>query len=940
MAATDTSVANLMVVLGINSAKFVEGKNKAKKALSDFDRSLLATQRNLEKVGAQLQKTGKDLSRNLTAPLLLAGGASVKVAADFDTSMTKIETLVGLSRDTVEEMREEVLQLSGKTARAPQELADALFVITSAGQRGSAAMEILEASAKGSASGLGETKDIARAVTAVLNAYGEENISAAQAMDIFTATIREGNLEASTLAPVLGRVIGLGAQLGIGFDQIGASVATFTRLGVSSEEAVTGLRGIMNALIKPTDQAREALAKTGLTFADLRQEVKEKGLAQTMVDLIKAYEGNDEALADVIPNVRALSAVLGTASAQGDDYIDITNKIADSQGILDDAFERTTEDAGFKFEQAMSDIKVAMVDIGNQLLPLAKKAADGLSSFAKGFTDLDQGTKDWIISIAKVAIVVGPALIVIGKLATGAAALIKTMRSMPGVLTKIQGAFTKIAAMNPWLLALTAVVALASVAIPKMLAMFDKSIDKQKILNDINLKAEQAVIGQTSAINRLTDQINDQNVSEAGRLKLVNELKEQVPGLTDVLDENGKITAEAQKIIDNHTDSLLKNAKQQAINERLVAIQSRQLELGNTSINDQVSLWDELLFGSAAYGAQAAETTTEVTKLNDEQELLLNTLDELNGGFERIAATMVQSFGKPSRDIIGMDTAFSEFSDTVESDSDKIADGADKIGKGFITTADILDRMFDTAIQNLEKVKSIGDGIGESTLKLPEKLGFRTLAGEITDSFLEASISLQEGLNQLSETVDPEIQAINDKAAEFAKGTAQTFINIGAEVVSGFIEVAQGAKGIGDVIGGILESFGNWMKQLGAGMIATAQLWEKFFAALIANPVAAVGIGIALFVAGTAIAALAGNIAGFEKGGLVTGPTLALIGEGAGTTRSNPEVIAPLDKLEGMLTQTGNALSGEFVLKGADIVLLIRRELKREIGMRGTASLG
>ena len=39
----------------------------------------------------------------------------------------------------------------------------------------------------------------------------------------------------------------------------------------------------------------------------------------------------------------------------------------------------------------------------------------------------------------------------------------------------------------------------------------------------------------------------------------------------------------------------------------------------------------------------------------------------------------------------------------------------------------------------------------------------------------------------------------------------------------------------------------------------------------------------------------------FAQGGLVTGPVNALIGEGAGTSASNPEVVAPLDKLKGMI---------------------------------------
>ncbi len=48
------------------------------------------------------------------------------------------------------------------------------------------------------------------------------------------------------------------------------------------------------------------------------------------------------------------------------------------------------------------------------------------------------------------------------------------------------------------------------------------------------------------------------------------------------------------------------------------------------------------------------------------------------------------------------------------------------------------------------------------------------------------------------------------------------------------------------------------------------------------------------------------SILGLQSGGLVTGPTMALVGEGAGTNASNPEVVAPLDKLKGMINGGGN----------------------------------
>jgi hypothetical protein len=65
----------------------------------------------------------------------------------------------------------------------------------------------------------------------------------------------------------------------------------------------------------------------------------------------------------------------------------------------------------------------------------------------------------------------------------------------------------------------------------------------------------------------------------------------------------------------------------------------------------------------------------------------------------------------------------------------------------------------------------------------------------------------------------------------------------------------------------------------------------------------------------------------FKEGGIVSGTTLGMVGEYAGA-RSNPEVIAPLDKLKNMLPQPQTApmaMSGNFVVDGQDLVLALGR---------------
>lgn len=103
---------------------------------------------------------------------------------------------------------------------------------------------------------------------------------------------------------------------------------------------------------------------------------------------------------------------------------------------------------------------------------------------------------------------------------------------------------------------------------------------------------------------------------------------------------------------------------------------------------------------------------------------------------------------------------------------------------------------------------------------------------------------------------------------------------------------------------------------------------SEFMAAHASIPFAGAGIAAGF------IAMMEGLVASvavtpFANGGLVYGPTLALMGEYGGAS-SNPEVIAPLDKLKSLIGDTGGGFNGrlEARLKGRDIVIALANETR------------
>mgnify|MGYP003111902781 CR=1 FL=1 len=88
--------------------------------------------------------------------------------------------------------------------------------------------------------------------------------------------------------------------------------------------------------------------------------------------------------------------------------------------------------------------------------------------------------------------------------------------------------------------------------------------------------------------------------------------------------------------------------------------------------------------------------------------------------------------------------------------------------------------------------------------------------------------------------------------------------------------------------------------------------------------------------AGTAVSALFDKVLpAFADGGLVTGATLGLVGEGPGTSMSNPEVIAPLDKLKSMIGEGQGSVEVFGRISGSDILISSDRARKNRDRTRG-----
>src|SRR5690606_16670858 len=104
-----------------------------------------------------------------------------------------------------------------------------------------------------------DTGTAARAITAILNAYGKSAEEAGNVSDVLFKVVDSGVISFEQLANNLGNTIPLASQLGVTIEELGAAYSLLTVNGVQAAQAETQIAALMRATINETEALTEAV---------------------------------------------------------------------------------------------------------------------------------------------------------------------------------------------------------------------------------------------------------------------------------------------------------------------------------------------------------------------------------------------------------------------------------------------------------------------------------------------------------------------------------------------------------------------------------------------------------------------------------------------------------------------------------------------------------
>lgn len=214
---------------------------------------------------------------------------------------------------------------------------------------------------------------------------------------------------------------------------------------------------------------------------------------------------------------------------------------------------------------------------------------------------------------------------------------------------------------------------------------------------------------------------------------------------------------------------------------------------------------------------------------------------------------------------------------------------------------------FDTVKSGWDGIKGIGDSINSIT----DALDGNGNAWQKVTAIVDGFIQLYESISAIVGIIDMLTTASTAHAAAKTGEAAATTATATAQGVETAAQTAAAVAMIPVIV---------------ANKLATASYMElasaMYFAAHASIPFAGFGIAAGFVSAATAMVETVG-VMPFANGGVVSGPTLALVGEYAGAS-NNPEVIAPLDKLRSMIQpQGGIGGNVRFEIEGRKLVGVI-----------------
>ena len=448
-----------------------------------------------------------------------AAKSSYDFEKEFQKNMLEVATISTQVEGNMTDFMNRVVAITQEIPIKAPEAAKALYQIVSAGHDGADGMKVLEVSARSAIGGMTDTATAADAITTLINAYKLSADDAEKVSDQLFTTARLGKTTFGELGQSIAQVAPITASYGVEMDQVLAAVATLTKSGTPTAQAMTQIRASIIGASKVLGDG----AFNTRTF--------QEGLAE-----IAARAGGSESkLRELIPEVEAVNGVLGLTGIKAQDAAEHLKAMNDSAGATSAAFELMMNDVDKQMTLLSNNIQAALRPMGQAILKEVSEVAEAFNeAFANGDLERSLSTLKTLLELTAIAwgtykVSVAAAMVVENLRYQSSLAHMQGLTKMQALLSVLKGktdALTASMLKNPYALMAAAVAALGY-GLYKLWTYQTQAQKNQEKLNETIIEFNAECLKEERSMNQLFDALGRVNTGTVERKKIIDTINTQ-----------------------------------------------------------------------------------------------------------------------------------------------------------------------------------------------------------------------------------------------------------------------------------------------------------------------------------------------------------------------------------------------------------------------------
>ena len=439
-------VGSAVGYLLLDTSGFKSGFRSAMNDMKTFQDESATVSDKFSAMGSALTSVGGTLTKSVTLPLVGLGATVTAVAANFETSMSKVAAIAGLDTtgEEFDALSEKAKEMGATTKFSASEAADAFTYMAMAGWKTESMLDGIDGImqlAAASGEDLATTSDI---VTDALTAFGLQASDSSHFADILAAASNNANTNVSMLGESFKYVAPVAGALGYSAEDTSIALGLMANSGIKASQAGTALRTAMSNLVKPTSEMAMVMDQYGISITDAEGNMKP--FMTVMADLREKMGGLDEATqaaaASTLFGKEAMSGMLAIINASDEDFNKLTDSIYNADGTAAQMAETMQDNLTGQLTILKSALEGLAISFGEILIPYLTKAVQWLTGVIDKFNSMDESTKKLSVVVGTIAAAIGPVLLIVGKLSSAIGSIIGLIGGAGGlsaVLTALTG---------------------------------------------------------------------------------------------------------------------------------------------------------------------------------------------------------------------------------------------------------------------------------------------------------------------------------------------------------------------------------------------------------------------------------------------------------------------------------------------------------------------